>query len=123
MNQKSVKEMVKICCQALEDKKAIDLKVIDISKVTAIADYFVIASGTNTNQVQAMADNVEEMLTKAGCEPKQIEGYHGGAWILMDYGDMVVHIFDNENRKFYDLERIWIDGLAVDHKALTIKRE
>lgn len=114
MNQKTVKEMVAICCQALEDKKAIDLKVIDISKVTAIADYFIIASGTNTNQVQAMADNVDECMGKAGCMVKQMEGYNGASWILMDFSDIVVHIFDEENRKFYDLERIWRDGEVVD---------
>lgn len=118
MNQKSVKEMVKICCQALEDKKAIDLKVINISKVTAIADYFVIASGTNTNQVQAMADNVDECMGKAGCMLKQMEGYNGANWILMDFSDVVVHIFDDENRRFYDLERIWRDGESVDYKEL-----
>lgn len=118
MNQKTVKEMVQICCQALEDKKAIDLKVIDISSVTAIADYFVIASGANTNQVQAMADNVDECMTKAGCQVKQMEGYHGASWILMDYSDIVVHVFDDENRKFYDLERIWRDGKVVDYNEL-----
>lgn len=118
MNQKTVKELVAISCQALEDKKAIDLKVIDITKVTAIADYFVIASGANENQVQAMADNVDQAMGKAGCIVKQVEGYQGATWILMDFGDIVVHIFDEENRKFYDLERIWRDGEVVDHNTL-----
>ena len=118
MSQLTGKEMTAIACSALEDKKALDIKVIDIEKVSSIADYFIIASGSNINQVQAMADNVEEMLGRAGCEPKQIEGYHGGAWILMDYGDLVVHVFDDENRKFYDLERIWRDGQMVDYKEL-----
>lgn len=118
MNNLTGKEMAAIACSALEDKKALDIKVLDIEKVTSIADYFIIASGTNINQVQAMADNVDEMLTKSGCNPKQIEGYHGASWILMDYGDLVIHIFDEENRKFYDLERIWRDGSIVDYKTL-----
>jgi len=118
MSNLTGKAMAAIACNALDDKKAIDIKVLDIEKVSSIADYFIIASGSNINQVQAMADNVEEMLSKAGCEPKQVEGYHGGAWILMDYGDLVIHIFDDENRNFYDLERIWRDGSVVDHKTL-----
>ena len=108
MNQS--KEMTKLAIAALEDKKANDVRVIDIAGVSVIADYFVIASGSNTNQVQAMADNVEEMLGKAGCECKQIEGYQSANWILMDYKDIIVHIFCREDRLFYDLERIWRDG-------------
>ena len=118
MNNLTGKEMVTIACNALDDKKASDIKVINIEKVSSIADYFIIASGTNVNQVQAMADNVEEMLGRAGCEPKQIEGYLGASWILMDYGDLVIHVFDEENRKFYDLERIWRDGSLVDYKEM-----
>lgn len=114
MSQNNIKKMVSLCCTALEDKKALDIKVIDITKVTAIADYFIIASGSNSNQVQAMADNVDETLGRAGYELKQVEGYNGANWILMDYSDIVVHIFDDENRKFYDLERIWRDGELVD---------
>lgn len=90
--------------------------ILNISEVTVLADYFIIASGSNRNQVQAMADNVEETLGKLGHEPKQIEGYQSGNWILMDYQDVIVHIFDNENRLFYDLERIWRDG-----KSLTVE--
>ena len=108
MNQS--KKMTKLAIAALEDKKANDVRVIDIAGVSVIADYFVIASGSNTNQVQAMADNVEEILEKAGCECKQIEGYQNANWILMDYKDVIVHIFCREDRLFYDLERIWRDG-------------
>ena len=118
MSNLTGKEMAAIASSALEDKKAVDIKVIDIEKVTSIADYFIIASGTNINQVQAMADNVEEMLGRAGCEPKQIEGYHGCSWILMDYGDVVIHIFSKEDRLFYDLERIWKDGKIIDKNDL-----
>ena len=118
MNHTSIKDRVALCCHALEDKKAIDLKVIDISKVTPIADYFILASGTNTNQVQAMADSVDEAMGKAGYTLKQVEGYNNANWILMDFEDVVVHIFDEESRKFYDLERIWRDGSFVDCTAL-----
>ena len=112
------RQAAKIAVEALKDKKAIDVKVLDITGVTVIADYFIIASGSNTNQVQAMADNVEEALGNAGFEPKQIEGYRAANWILMDYGDVVIHIFDEENRLFYDLERIWRDGKVVEKEEI-----
>lgn len=102
--------MVKICYDALADKKANDIRIINIEKVSSLADYFIIASGSNQNQVQAMADNVDEQMHKAGYAPKQVEGYHTANWILLDYADVVIHIFDEENRLFYDLERIWRDG-------------
>ena len=108
------KEMVRLACEAMEDKKAQDIKIIDIEKVSTLADYFIIASGANRNQVQAMADQVEETLGKAGFEPKSVEGYRNANWILLDYGDVVLHIFDEENRLFYDLERIWRDGTQVE---------
>ena len=108
------KKMAKLAIEALEDKKAEDIKIIDISGVSVLADYFIIANGNNTNQVQAMIDNVEETLGKAGYTPKQIEGYNAANWVLMDYTDVIVHVFDKENRLFYDLERIWRDGKEVD---------
>ena len=107
-------EMVSIACKAIDDKKALDIKVIDIREVSVIADYFVITSGSNLNQVQAIVDNVEEQLGRAGFEPKQIEGTRNSNWILMDYGDLIIHVFDEENRLFYDLERIWRDGKDLD---------
>lgn len=108
------KEMAQIACRALEDKKGRDIMVIDIHEVSVIADYFVIASAANQNQVQAMVDNVDEQLGKAGFEAKQIEGNRASSWVLMDYGDVIIHIFDEENRLFYDLERIWRDGRQVE---------
>ena len=107
------KKMAKLAIEALEDKKAEDIKIIDISGVSVLADYFIIANGNNTNQVQAMIDNVEETLGKAGYTPKQIEGYQNANWVLMDYSDIIVHVFDKENRLFYDLERIWRDGKTI----------
>ena len=106
--------MVKIAYDALDDKLAEDIKIIDIHEVSVIADYFVIASASNQNQVQAMVDNVDETLGRAGFEAKQIEGTRNSSWVLMDYGDMIVHVFDEENRLFYDLERIWRDGKVLD---------
>ena len=96
------KEMVKLAVQALQDKKGEDVKIIDIREISVLADYFVIASGSNGNQVQAMADNVEEMLGKAGYVSAQIGGYDYANWILMDYKDIIVHIFCREGRLFYD---------------------
>lgn len=107
------KKMAAMACEALEDKKALDIKVIDIEKVSSLADYFIIASGSNRNQVQAMADEVDQKLGRAGYPVKQVEGYASGNWILLDFGDIVVHVFDEENRLFYDLERIWRDGQLI----------
>lgn len=108
------REMTSLAIKALEDKKGNDIRVIDIQDVSIIADYFIIASGSNRNQVQTMADNVEEVLGRAGYEPRQLEGYGTATWILMDYNDIIVHIFSEEDRLFYDLERIWRDGKSVD---------
>ena len=112
------KELAKLACDALDEKKALEIKDINIENVSTLADYFIIASGTNHNQVQAMADNVDKTLGRAGYEPKQIEGYQNANWILMDYRDIVIHIFDEENRLFYDLERIWRDGTVVEVEDL-----
>ena len=92
--------------------------MIDISEVSVIADYFIIAGGTNRSQIQALADNVDEKLGRAGHPSKQVEGYDSANWILMDFGDVIVHIFDKENRLLYDLERIWRDGKQVDIDSL-----
>ena len=115
------KMMAQIACKAIDDKKGQDIKIIDIHNVSVIADYFVIASGTNSNQVQAIVDNVEEQLGRAGFEAKQIEGNRNSSWILMDYGDVIVHVFDEENRLIYDLERIWRDGKVLEMDAFLEK--
>ena len=117
-NMQDEKRMAGLAILALEEKKAEDIRAIDISRVSVIADYFIIANGTNTSQIQAMADEVEEQLYKAGYPLKQKEGYHNANWVLMDFGDIIVHIFDKENRLFYDLERIWKDGSMVEPKSL-----
>ena len=116
MNQ--AKEMARLAVEALEDKKAVDVRILDIGQISTLADYFIIASGNNRNQVQAMADNVDEVLAKAGYQTKQTEGYRNANWILLDYGDVVIHLFDEENRLFYDLERIWRDGEEIGKDML-----
>lgn len=108
------KKMARLAIQALEDKKAEDIRVIDISEVSVIADYFIIAGGANKNQIQALCDTVLETLGRAGYPEKQTEGYKTANWILMDFGDVIVHVFDRENRFLYDLERIWRDGKQID---------
>lgn len=106
--------MVKTAVKALEEKKGEDIRIIDIQGVSILADYFIIASGSNNSQVQAMADSVEEELYKIGHECRQVEGYNTANWILMDYGDIIVHVFSKEDRLFYDLERIWRDGKQIE---------
>lgn len=114
MIDNKVKEMAVLAVNALEDKKAEDICIIDISEISVLADYFIIAGGNNISQIQALSDAVDEKLGKAGFPLKQIEGYNNANWILLDFGDIIVHIFDRENRLFYDLERIWSDGRKVD---------
>lgn len=112
-----MKKLVRLVIDALEDKKAEDIRIIDISEISTIADYFIIAGGSNKSQIQALCDNVEEVLYKAGCELKQKEGYETANWVLMDFGDLIVHIFDKENRFLYDLERVWADGKQIEKEA------
>lgn len=107
-------EMVKKAVKALRDKKAENVTVLDIHEISTIADYFVIANGTNANQLGAMQDAVDEAMYKSGVHAKMIEGTHNSNWILMDYQDVIVHLFSKEDRAFYDLERIWRDGKVVE---------
>lgn len=112
------KVMAKIAYSALDDKKGEDIKIIDISNVSVLADYFIIANGSNANQVNALVDNVEQEFAKEGFHAKQREGYGLGNWVLLDFGAVIVHVFDKENRLFYDLERIWRDGKLVEASQL-----
>lgn len=112
------KEMAKIAYNALDDKKGINITIIDISNISIIADYFIIAGGNNENQVKALADNVVEELGKEKISAKNIEGYTNANWILMDFNDVLVHVFNEDDRRFYDLERIWRDGKFVEINEL-----
>lgn len=114
----SAAQQAKLAIAALEDKKAQDIRVIDISEVSILADYFIIANGTNRTQIQALADEVQERLGRAGTLAKQVEGYQDANWVLLDFGDLIVHIFDPEDRQMYDLERIWRDGKQIDPAEL-----
>lgn len=102
---------------AIDDKKGGNTRILDISAITTISDYFIITSGNNYNQVRVIADNVEEeLLKKHGMRPERVEGYNNGEWILLDYIDYVIHVFDREQRLFYDIERIWSDGKEIEVK-------
>ncbi|MBQ5420873.1 MAG: ribosome silencing factor [Clostridium sp.] len=111
------KELVKAAVEALKDKKGGNIRIIDIHDVSVVADYFIIADGANVSQVQALADNVEEYMEKAGRAEHKTEGYQSAGWILLDYGDIIIHIFSEEDRLFYDLERIWRDGKVIEDTA------
>ena len=108
------RDMVQAAFKALDEKLAVDISVIDISQVSVVADYFIIAAGNSANQVQAIADDVMEKMGRAGYDLRQVEGYQSARWILLDYHDVVIHVFYQEDRRFYDLERIWRDGKFVD---------
>ncbi len=108
------KEMAMLAIEALQDKKGEEIRMIDISEVSIMADYFIICNGTNRSQVQALSNSVEDALGRNGVEVRHIEGYDSANWILLDFRDIIVHIFDKENRLFYDLERIWRDGKEVE---------
>ena len=112
------RKMARIAWNALNDKKGEDIKIIDITGISVLADYFIIANGTSDSQVNALVDNVEEELHKAGYSLKQREGQASGSWVLLDFGDIIVHVFDKENRLFYDLERIWKDGKTISMEDL-----
>ena len=112
------KMIVKKAYAALSDKKGEDIKVIEIGKLSTVADYFIIANGSNAPHVESLVDNVEEELLKEKIHAERIEGIKSSGWILMDYNDVVVHVFSKEDRLFYDLERIWRDGKEINVEEL-----
>lgn len=112
------KKMVKLAYEALDERKGEDIQIIEIKDISIIADYFIIANGTNSSQVDALVQSVSDKLSKNGFETKRIEGVRSASWILMDYGDLVVHVFSKEDRLFYNLERIWRDGKSVSRDQL-----
>ncbi len=100
--------------KVLDEKKATDLKMIRIEDISVLADYFVIATGTSSTHVKSLADEVEFRLKELGVEPSHVEGYRSNSWILLDYSNVMVHVFTAESRSFYDLDRLWRDGEAID---------
>ena len=112
---KTPKELALLAARALSDKKGKEIRVMEIAELTTLADYFVLATGASNTQINALVDNVEKVLhEEAEEEPLHREGYRGGTWVLLDYGCVVVHIFNDEARKFYSLEHLWADGEEVD---------
>ena len=112
------RELAEIAVKALDSKKGKEIRLIRIDKITTLAEYFVICTGTSNTQINALCDEVEKELTEKGEEPLHREGYRGGTWVLLDYGCVVVHVFNDEARKFYSLEHLWADGEEVDLSAI-----
>ena len=111
---KTPKELALLAARALSDKKGKEIQALEIADLTTLADYFVLATGSSNTQINALVDNVEKVLhEEAGEEPLHREGYRGGTWVLLDFGCVVVHVFTNETREFYDLERLWNDAQQV----------
>lgn len=119
MEKHESKELVGVIVRALEEKKAENIEVIEIDKISPLADFFVIANGNNANQTEAMVDEVEEKAALAGFQADHVEGHKNANWTLIDFKGVVVHIFDQEGREFYDLARIWQDGTKLDPKSLA----
>lgn len=109
-------DAVRIAARAASEKKATDLVVLDLRKAASFTEYFLICTGASTRQVQAVSNAVEEILLKRGKRPLHIEGYSSAEWILLDYGDFIVHVFSAASRRFYDLERLWRDAPRVEVK-------
>lgn len=108
------KEMALLLAQAMDSKKGKDIRMLETDGVTTLADYFVLCSGSSAPQLKALADTGEKAMKDHGILPHHVEGHRGGTWILQDYGDVVVHVFDKEARAFYDLDRLWADAKTVD---------
>ncbi len=115
-------EALRLALVAFEDKKAFDIVLLDISKVASFASYFLMCSGDSSRQIQAIADEVEKKLKENGIRPNHVEGYRHAEWILMDYVDLVVHVFSKSARVYYDLERLWRDGKRLDAQRVLNAR-
>ena len=115
------RELAEIAVKALDSKKGKEIKLIRIDKITTLAEYFVICTGTSNTQINALGDEVEKELDQLGEQPIHREGYRGGTWVLLDYGCAVLHVFMPEARKFYNLENLWKDGTPVTLEELGIE--
>lgn len=112
------REVAERAVRALDSKKGRDIRVIEIGSISTLADYFVLATGTSSTQVRALADEVEFQLQQAQVQAGHTEGYRGNSWVLLDYGSVVVHVFTPQARDFYDLDRLWKDGSELDISSL-----
>ena len=115
----TAEQIAAIAAKALEDKKARDIKVLRTTEQTVLADYFVICNGTSSTHIKALVDEVDKQLSEAGEPPVRREGLRSDIWVLMDFGCVIVHVFTDEARKFYTLERLWSDAEVVDPSSLT----
>ena len=115
----TAEQIAAIAAKALEDKKARDIKVLRTTEQTVLADYFVICNGTSSTHIKALVDEVDKQLSEAGEPPVRREGLRSDIWVLMDFGSVIVHVFTDEARKFYNLERLWSDAEVVDPSSLT----
>ena len=122
MPEMHANEMMDLAVRALNSKKGKDIKALETGALTTLAEYFVLCTGTSNTQIKALSDAVEKALSEAGEEPHHIEGHRGGTWLLMDFSSVVVHVFTDEARKFYDLERLWGDAQEID-LAQALKSE
>ena len=116
MDNISQNEKLSTIVKALDSKRAEDIRIIEIGDLTIVADYFVIANGTSSTQTKALAEEVEFKMSQLGVEPNRTEGYQGATWVVLDYGDIIVHVFYKETRDYYNLERLWSDGKDIDVK-------
>lgn len=121
MAEITTQQKLETIVKALDSKRAEDIQAIKIGDLTIIADYFVIADGTSNIHTKALAEEVEFKMTQLGIEPLRTEGYQGQTWIVLDYGDIVVHVFYKETRDHYNLERLWSDGTNVDISEYLVK--
>ena len=106
-------EKTRLIVKASQDKKAVEPVILEIKELTVIADYFVICSGESGTQVGAIADNIREEMVKSGVRPRSVEGADHNSWVLIDYGDVIVHVFENETRDYYELEKLWLDAPQI----------
>jgi ribosome-associated protein len=116
-------DALQVALKAVDDKKGYDIAVLDISEIASFANYFVLCTGDSSRQIQAIADEVETKLREHGLRPNHVEGYRNAEWVLMDYVDLVIHIFSKSARVFYDLERLWRDGKRLDTQKLLEGKE
>lgn len=115
------KEIALTIAKVLDSKKGMDIKVLETADLTTLADYFVICAATSTTQIKALSEECEKVMKEQGEPPHHIEGHRGGTWVLLDFSSVVVHVFMDETRKFYDLERLWSDAKEMDLSKILLE--
>lgn len=110
----NIDKRISTIVKAGDDKKAFDISVLDLKGLSSVSDYFIILSGGSSRQAISIGENIEDEMAKEGVEPLNKEGYNNGNWVLLDYGDILVHVFNKDEREFYDLERLWVDAKDID---------